>query len=170
VTRLPLGPPPPLRHEPLSEIHDVEGFCCGNEAIDHFLKSQALAEQAIGLSTTHVAVEAVNARRIVGFFSLSPISIRIDPAALTALQIEQHIPYRMLGGYLLGRLGTARDYQKQGVGSALVAIARGIAVRSKGESGGVFLAVDGKDDDLVRWYEYLGFRRIGAGKRLVAKL
>ena len=57
------------------------------------------------------------ASRIGGcrFFTLSPLSKRIDPRILTALGLGT-VPYPSVGGYLLGRLGVAEHYQRRGIG------------------------------------------------------
>ena len=43
--------------EPLGESHDVEGFDCGNEALDDWLHSRALRNQREGSSRTWVVTE-----------------------------------------------------------------------------------------------------------------
>lgn len=166
------GTPPPLLLQPLTERHAIAAFSCGDAAIDAFLHSQALSEQAMGLSSVTLAVDAKDKSTVVGFFTLSPLSINLDPRLLAALQIDSAaIPYPRVGGYLLGRMGVKQDYARKGVGSALVAIAVDYARKSRSETGGVFVAVDPKDEQLVGWYMPLGFTRINSvQKRMVLKL
>lgn len=159
--------PPPFRLESLNEHHQVTAFTCRDVAIDRFLRDQALAEQRAGLCSVTVAINSqLTAQDLVGFFTLSPLSIPIDSGVLTALGIEQP-QYRGIGGYLLGRLRVDTAYQGKGVGKALVAVALAEVRRLRAGAGGVFLAVDPKDDDLVAWYERLGFRRLHATRRRV---
>lgn len=155
---------PPFRLEALAAHHSVAGFTSGDAAIDAFLRTTAVAEQTMGLSSITVAVDPRAGDIIVGFFTLSPLSIRIDPRVLAALGLES-VPYPSVGGYLLGRLGVDQRYQRRGVGQALVAVAVTHARRGREGTGGVFIAVDGKDDSLVGWYEHLGFVRLGAHTR-----
>jgi ribosomal protein S18 acetylase RimI-like enzyme len=94
---------------------------------------------------------------------------------LTNLGLES-VPYRSVGGYLLGRLGVAAHLQRQGLGPALVAAAIKIARQARDEAGGAFMAVDPKNDGLLEWYEELdfGFRKLDPGnsatRRLVLRL
>lgn len=148
------------------------GFACGAtenaRAIAEYLKTQALAEHAAGLNSVTVMVDAT-AERVVGFFTLSPLSIPISPAVLGALGLEG-APYRSVGGYLLGRLGVDATLQGRGVGAALVTRALAQAqLGREGGLGGAFLAVDAKDDRLVGWYETLGFRRLDPARRRVVR-
>lgn len=151
---------PPFRLEPLASYHPVAAFTSGDAAIDPFLRASALAEQTMGLSSVTVAIDPHGATAIVGFFTLSPLSIRIDPRVLAALGLGS-VPYPSVGGYLLGRLGVDRSYQRRGIGQAFVAVAIAQARNGREDTGGVFIAVDAKDDSLVRWYERLGFSRFG---------
>lgn len=133
-------------------------------AIDAFLHASALAEQSMGLSSVTVALDRRKDNRVAGFFTLSPLSIRIDPRILAALGLGT-VPYPSVGGYLLGRLGVDAHYQRRGMGQALVAVAIVQARQGRTGTGGVFIAVDPKDDSLVRWYERLGFIRLGLHTR-----
>lgn len=169
---------PPFRLETLTADHPVRSFRCGTrpgaEDIERFLQERALAEQASGLSSVMLAIDPVaqENERIVGFFTLSPLSVALSPAVLTAMGLAD-APYRTAGGYLLGRLGVSGERQGQGLGAVLVAAAIRVARRAKRETGGVFLAVDPKNDALLAWYEQLqfGFRRLDpARRRLVLPL
>ncbi len=123
-----------------------------------------------------IDAEAPNsAGRIAGYFTLSPLSVQVTPAVLEQLGL-QSVPYRAVGGYLLGRLGVASRLQGQGLGSALVAAAIKITKQARNDAGGVFLAIDPKNDKLLAWYERLdfGFRRLDPAnatkRRLILKL
>lgn len=162
----------PFRLEHLSASHRTADFSCGSgpgaDAIDTFFHQQALAEQEAGLSSVTVAVDANAGEIIVGFFTLSPTSIRIDVRVLDALGLAT-IPYPSIGGYLLGRFGVSIAYQKQGIGRALVAAALVQAQQSRSRTGGVFLAVDPKGEGLVQWYQKRGYIRLGAASRRVVR-
>lgn len=177
----------PLPRFPLVQLahhHPIQSFTCGTRPgateIDEYLKVNALQEQAAGLSSVWVARERADGKRadgigeerIAGYFTLSPLSVRISPAVLAAMGLS-HVPYRSAGGYLLGRLGVAVHRQGQELGSALVAAAIRIARKAREDAGGAFLAVDPKNDGLLAWYEKLdfGFSRLDPGKRrLVLRL
>jgi ribosomal protein S18 acetylase RimI-like enzyme len=167
--------PPRFPLVQLASHHDVRGFTCGNHPgsfeIDEYLKGSALAEQAAGLSRVWIATDSragTPDEFIAAYFTLSPLSIPLTPAVLATLNLGS-IPYRAVGGYLLGRLGVAARLQGQSLGPALVAAAVKIARQARTEVGGAFLAVDPKNDELLVWYERLdfGFRRLDPGKRRI---
>ena len=167
------GPRFPL--VPLTADHDVASFTSGNHPgaaeIDEFLNRDALTEQTAGLSQVWLATDpdaATSDDFVAAYFTLSPLSIPLTPAVLAALDVGS-VPYRAVGGYLLGRLGVAARLQGQGMGASLVAAAIKIARDVRGEVGGVFLAVDPKNDRLLAWYEQLefGFRRLDPAKRRI---
>jgi GNAT superfamily N-acetyltransferase len=163
----------------LTSRHDVRGFTSGNRPgsleIDEHLKTVALAEQAAGLSQVWIALdsEAPSAdEHVAAYFTLSPLSIPLTPAVLDMLGLGS-VPNRAAGGYLLGRLGVAARLQGQDLGPVLIAAAIKIARKARTDVGGVFLAIDPKNDNLLTWYLRLdfGFQKLDAGKRrIVLKL
>ena len=146
----------------LAPTHKVGAFSCGDAAIDQFLRERAADEQALRLSQVYVTVDAEG--DVCAYFTLSPLTIRVEPTLLASLGTAA-VPYPTIGGFLLGRLGVATRIQGRGVGEALVMRAAQIAKREASYVGGVFLAVDPKDERLVRWYARLGFVSLGGGKR-----
>ncbi len=175
--RSPSGPRFPLVQ--LASNHNVHSFTCGHHPgsseIDEYLKVSALAEQTAGLGQVWIAThpQADNSDRfIAAYFTLSPLSIPLNPSVLQTLGLES-APYRAIGGYLLGRLGVAAHLQGQSLGPVLIAAAIKIARQARTEVGGAFLAVDPKNDKLLGWYESLGFgfRKLDPGKsRIILKL
>ena len=152
--------------ERLTSSHPVVGFTCGEPAIDAFLHQQALAEQESGWSATTVAVDpSLASRPLVGFYTLSPLTLRLDANVLSALRLTAAYP--VVGGYLLGRLGVAQSAQGGGLGGLLVDRAIASALRARAITGGAFVAVDAKDDRLVQWYKRLnyGFAELSPGRR-----
>jgi predicted N-acetyltransferase YhbS len=135
------------------------------------MRNHAVTEQAMGLSSVTVAIDVMKDGKVVGYFSLSPLSIRLDPRVLATLGLPaDRIPYPSVGGFLLGRLGVEKSYQGQGIGEALVAIAVDRCRKQRESTGGVFLAVDAKTDGLISYYAKLGFGRLGESKRLMMRL
>jgi GNAT superfamily N-acetyltransferase len=165
----------------LDASHPVTAFTCGAKPgareIDEYLHTSALAEQAAGLSMVWV-VEDTSAdapeARIVGFYTLSPVSVRLDKQLMAAVGITA--PYMSIGGWLLGRMGIAAQHQGQQYGTLLVASAIATAKRLRDESAGPLLVVDPKHEKLMRWYQHLdfGFHRLmptdDRNRRLVMKL
>lgn len=159
----------------------IRSFTCGSRPgaaeINEYLHAQAIVDQVSGLSQVWVAVDpqARNASEyMAGFFTLSPLSIKISPALIATLSLPSSVAYPQIGGYLLGRLGVASYQQGQDYGSALVAAAIKLARHARHEAtGGAFLAVDSKNDRIAEWYETLGFgfcRLDPTKRRIVLKL
>ena len=152
----------------LAPTHDVGAFACGNADIDDYLHHRAQTEQALSLCQVYVMVDAH--LKVWAYGTLSPISVRIEGELLKAVGLTQ-APYKAIGGYLLGRLGVDKTLQKGGVGKAIVARLAKIAAQQRQVTGGVFLAVDPKEEWLVAWYETLGFNRLDPRfRRLVLPL
>lgn len=177
---IPSGPRFPLIQ--LAPHHDVQKFNSGAhpgaQEIDEYLKSSALVEQAAGLSSVWIAIDSRSSEsdsQVVGYFTLSPLSVPLTTVVLAQLGL-QPVPYRAVGGYLLGRLGVASHLQGQHLGAALVAAAIKMTQQARSEAGGAFLAVDPKNDELLEWYQRLdfGFRRLDPSsatkRRLVLRL
>jgi ribosomal protein S18 acetylase RimI-like enzyme len=178
-------PPRPGPRYPLVLLgsrHDVQHFTSGRHPgareIDEYLRTSALTEQAAGLSSVWIATDPQSAATeggIAGYFTLSPISVPLSPAVLVRLDLES-VPYRAVGGYLLGRLGVSAALQGRKLGSTLVAAAIAKAKDARGEAGGAFLAVDPKNEKLLDWYQSLdfGFCRLNpddaSKRRLIVKL
>jgi GNAT superfamily N-acetyltransferase len=151
-----------LAIEILTAAHDVAVCVTGDAAIDEYLHRLALAEQVRGLAAVHVATS--EALRVVGFFTLSPLSLRVDEN-LERVLASTGFPYRQLGGYLLGRMGVGQDYQGKGVGAALAVEAIGMAREQQTTTGGVFLAVDPNTEKLAASYRRLGFAPLEPNRR-----
>lgn len=153
--------------------HFTAGDRPGAADIDDFLRSRAWSEQQQGWSATTVAVDpnVASERTVVGYFTLSPLTLRVDAAVLRLVTPERVYP--AIGGYLLGRLGVAVHWQGQGLGALLVERAIDAATRARQTSGGAFLALDAKNDRLCAWYQGLGFgfvRLAPDGRRMVVRL
>lgn len=164
----------------LVQLHDehlVEGFSCGTRPgaadVDRYLRESARAEQAARLAAVWIVEDAAavtGERRIVGFFTLSPTGVRLSPAVVEALGIMA--PYHTIGGWLLGRMGLAVQYQGQDRGRLLVASAIAMARKYRRATAGSFLAVDPANAKLMQWYLGLdfGFRRLAPDDPRILRL
>lgn len=144
--------------ELLSDQHDRTVFHCGSEPLDRYLRETARGHLAKGMSVTRVIVnrEALPPKPVLGYFTLTTVLAEaVDwPGAARGL------PRMPVPVVLLGRLAVAEGAQGKGIARLLLAAARGIAAASMRGTGGIGLAVDAADENLVRFYEKYGFRRI----------
>ena len=141
--------------ELLAKSHDRDGFDCGSEPLNLFLKQTARQHAARGISRTFVLVEdgAPEPKPILGFFSLNLCQLKSE-----SLSVEEakKLP-RDVSGIRLGRLAVAREYQRQGIGKTLLVAAMGKFIEIFNTAGGIGLFVDAKDREAKRYYEQFGF-------------
>ena len=103
-----------LRIEKLQRIHSVEGFDCGQEALNRFLIRYALQNQQAGASQTYVALSG---EEVIGYYSLvvGQVEYADAPARLTKGVARHPVPIM-----LLARLAAKLDWQGKGIGSGLL--------------------------------------------------
>jgi ribosomal protein S18 acetylase RimI-like enzyme len=141
--------------ELLTKSHDRDGFDCGSEPLNLFLKQTARQHAERGISRTFVLVDegASDPKPIVGFFSLNLCQIKSE--SLSPPEAKK-LP-RDVSGIRLGRLAVAKTYQRQGIGKILLVAAMGKFIEIFNAAGGIGLFVDAKDQEARRYYEQFGF-------------
>ncbi|OGA48002.1 MAG: GNAT family N-acetyltransferase [Betaproteobacteria bacterium RIFCSPLOWO2_12_FULL_62_13] len=138
---------------PLTGNHEREGFDCGRQELNDWLRQVARQHQDKGLSKTFVATVEEMPDRICGYY------------ALTLAELEnRHLPQawrkklpRRIPGVRLGRLAIDRQYQGKGLGKLLLVDALARARRIYGEAGGIGLFVDAIDEQAAGYYQRFGF-------------
>lgn len=144
--------------ELLSEDHDRQGFLCGSESLNRYLRETARGHLAKGVSITRVLIErgARKPKPVLGYFTLTGTLAKASdwPGAAKGL------PAMPVPIVLLGRLAVAEDWQGRGIARLLLAAAREIAAASMRGAGGVGLAVDPAGEKLVAFYAKYGFKRV----------
>ncbi|MDR2213538.1 MAG: GNAT family N-acetyltransferase [Pseudomonadales bacterium] len=156
-----------IKLEPLTGRHDRNGFDCGVEVLNVWLKQTALQHQSKGISRTFAAVPAdestlrswvqsgyrVHANSILGFYALtSAFVLTEDLPAQQAKRYPRQIPVTRLG-----RLATRSDMQGQGLGQLLLTDAVNRARMAAQAVGSAGLFVDAKNADAARFYQRYGF-------------
>ena len=141
--------------ELLTQSHDRDGFDCGSEPLNLFLKQTARQHAGRGISRTFVLVEegACEPKPILGFFSLNICQVKSESLSP---QEAKKLP-RNVSGVRLGRLAVAQAYQRQGIGKTLLAAAMGKFMEVFNTAGGIGLFVDAKDQAAKHYYEQFGF-------------
>lgn len=144
--------------ELLSEDHDRQGFLCGSESLNRYLRETARGHLAKGVSIIRVLIErgARKPKPVLGYFTLTGTLAKASdwPGAAKGL------PAMPVPIVLLGRLAVAEDWQGRGIARLLLAAAREIAAGSMRGAGGVGLAVDPADEKLVAFCAKYGFKRV----------
>ncbi len=141
--------------ELLNPSHDREGFDCGSEPLNVFLKQTARQHAERGISRTFVLVEedAKSPVPLLGFFSLNLCQLKSESLPPDE---AKRFP-RDVSGVRLGRLAVAKALQRQGIGKLLLAGALHKFMEIFQVAGGIGLFVDAKDLDAKRYYEEFGF-------------
>jgi len=147
----------------LTGSHDRNGFDCGVEALNLWLRQTALQHQAKGISRTFVAVpqdaRETEAYRVAGYTDMVATSILGYYALASAFILADELPPELAKRYprqipvtRLGRLAVRDALQGQGLGRLLLADA---VTRSRNAalsvgSAGIF--VDAKNGAAARFY------------------
>jgi ribosomal protein S18 acetylase RimI-like enzyme len=141
--------------ELLAKSHDREGFDCGSEPLNLFLKQTARQHADRGISRTFVLVDedAAAPKPILGFFSLNICQLKSE--SLTPDEAKK-MP-REVAGVRLGRLAVAKTNQRQGIGKILIIAAMEKFMAIFNTAGGIGLFVDAKDQQAKNHYEQFGF-------------
>jgi ribosomal protein S18 acetylase RimI-like enzyme len=141
--------------ELLDKSHDRDGFDCGSEPLNLFLKQTARQHAERGISRTFVLVDerATAPKPIAGFFALNICQIKSESLS----QAEAKKLPRDVSGIRLGRLAVSKEHQRQGVGKMLLVAAMRKFMEIFNTAGGIGLFVDAKDQDAKRYYEQFGF-------------
>ena len=138
---------------PLTGNHDRQGFDCGRQELNDWLRQAARQHQDKGLSKIFVAIRENASEHICGYY------------ALTLAELEnRHLPEawrkklpRRIPGVRLGRLAVDRQYQGKGLGELLLVDALTRARRIYTEAGGIGLFVNAIDEQAAGYYRRFGF-------------
>jgi ribosomal protein S18 acetylase RimI-like enzyme len=143
----------PFRLAPLGAEHDRDSFCCGEEALDRYFKTQATQDIRRRIANCFVAVEAENSQ-VAAYYTIAAASI---PLLDLPQEEAKRLPrYPTLPAVRIGRLAVDRKFQGRGLGGALLMDA---AQRSIHSPPAVYaLLVDAKNDQAVAFYQRFGFR------------
>lgn len=154
--------------EALNTTHDRSGFQCGIGALNTYIKRQARQDIKRRISRVFVATRPEAPSEIVGYYSLSSLSIELRqlPQPLARKLTRHRIP-----AALIDRLAVSQAAHGNGVGRMLLvdAIKRTLSVSD--EIGIYAMVVDAISDEAQRFYEQFGFIRLGTdGARLLLPL
>ncbi len=143
------------RIEPLSKLHDRDGFDCGSAPLNLFLKQTARQHASRGVSRTFVLVDEAGSepKPILGFFALNLCQIQSE----TLPPVEARKLPRGVAGVRLGRLAVSKHHQGHGLGKVLLVAAMKKFLEVFSMAGGIGLFVDAKDHDAKAFYEHFGF-------------
>jgi GNAT superfamily N-acetyltransferase len=139
------------RPEPVTARHDLTQFSCGQPALDHWLKTRALANQEKGFTVVMVVHDA---GRVVGYYGLAPTAVvaSVMPRSIRTGQPPDPVPC-----LLLGQLATDRSYAGRGIGTGLLKHALSRCVAGARLIGGRALVVHALDEQAAGFWRRRGF-------------
>jgi ribosomal protein S18 acetylase RimI-like enzyme len=139
----------------LIELHtgarDVSGFDCGNQDLTDWLVRHAPASHRADLARTYLALDG---DVVAGYFSITTGSIRPEEAPK---RLARGMPRYPIGTILIARLAVDGRYQRQRLGSRLLAEALRRAVAASDTAAARLVVVDAADDRAVAFYRRWGF-------------
>lgn len=143
---------PPL--EPpvlLDQSHDVEGFDCGAESLNAYLKRFAYDNNQNGSARTYAVLRE---NQVVGYYTLAPGSVTKEEAPKRVGRGLARHPVPII---LLARLAVDKNKRGQGLGGELLKDALIRIVKAADIIGGRALLVHAKDENAKSFYEHFGF-------------
>ena len=145
----------------LEESDFLDGFDCGDEPLNGYLKKHAWNNQRkSSIGVTYVAVEEAAPRTVIGYFTVATASVPRDALPRRAVR---GLPAYDLPMLLLARLAVDHRFRSRGLGHALLAEALRIAVTVSEQAGCRCVIVDAYPS-AIAWYERYGFRPVEGGK------
>ncbi|WP_119328278.1 GNAT family N-acetyltransferase [Cysteiniphilum halobium] len=145
-----------------SEIHNRTHFCCGVDALDHYIQKQATQDIRRSIGHTFVATLEKDITVILGYYTLSTLSVDVDSLPDT---VARKLPRRPIPCALIRRLAVSKDAQGLGVGRMLLvdAIKRTLAVSE--EIAIYAMVVDAISEKAVSFYQQFGFKEFHSEAR-----
>ena len=138
----------------LEESDEVEGFDCGDEPLNNYLKRHAWTNQEkVSIGVTYAAVDESAPRTVLGYFTLATSSV---PRERFPKKFVRGLPPYDLPLILLARLAVDERFSGRGLGHAMIAEALKITRRVADEVGCRCIITDAYPDK-VGWYARYGF-------------
>ncbi len=137
--------------EKLRRDHLIDAFDCGHEALNGWLLKHALQNQGAGAAQTYVGLSG---ELVIGYYSLAVGQIEYGDAPE---RLQKGLARHPVPVMLHARLAVHKDWQRRGVGRALLKDAVLRTVQA-GEIAGIrAIAVHAKDVPARRYYEQFDF-------------
>jgi GNAT superfamily N-acetyltransferase len=137
--------------EKLRKDYEVEGFDCGKEVLNRFLRQHPWANSQANAAQTYVLAEG---KKVLGYYSLAAGSVTHDGAPR---RVAAGLARHPISVVLLARLAVDKTLLKQGIGAALLKDALVRVSNAAGIVGARALLVHAKDEEAKSFYEHIDF-------------
>ena len=138
--------------QPLAATHLLDGFECGEAALDDWLKRRAMANQLSGASRTFVVADQDG--RVYGYYAMAAGAVSHQTATRS---VRQNMP-DPVPVMVLARLAVDRRVQGIKLGASLLQDAVNRAVVVSQNTGVRALLVHAIHDRAKQFYEHYGFQ------------
>ncbi len=140
-----------LAPQPLTAVHRVNDFACGEPSLDEWLKRRALNNQQSGASRTFVVVD--EADQVLGYYALAAGAVA-HQLATGAVRRNMPDPVPVL---VLGRLAVDRRAQGIQLGAGMLQDAVNRAISVSQNTGVRALLVQALNEQARGFYQHYGF-------------
>ena len=108
-----------LKIEPLAPHHNRDGFSCGVDSLDRYLRTQASQYVRRKANGVFILVEPEKPETVLGYYTLCPTGLSQGDVSAAA---RKHVPrYPLVSATLVGRLAVSTARQGEGLGALLLA-------------------------------------------------
>ena len=140
-----------LAPQPLTAVHRVNDFACGEPSLDEWLKRRALNNQQSGASRTFVVVD--EADQVLGYYALAAGAVA-HQLATGAVRRNMPDPVPVL---VLGRLAVDSRVQGIQLGAGMLQDAVNRAISVSQNTGVRALLVQALNEQARGFYQHYGF-------------
>lgn len=140
--------------EPLNSRHNKADFHCAVKTLDHYIQRHAGQDIKRNISRVFVAVLCDNPKEVMGYYSLSTLSIELN---YLPEKLSRKLPKHPIPAALIGRLAVSKNAQGYGIGKMLLvdAIKRTVTVS---EQIAIYaMIVDTINNEVKDFYTQYGF-------------
>ncbi len=135
---------------PLTEHHQTDGFSCGQDSLDQWLKQRSLKNQIQGASRTFVVCDGA---RVVAYYALASGAVTSQGATG---RFRRNMP-DPIPVVVLGRLAVDLTLHGKGFGRSLVRDASLRVIQAASAIGIRGMVVHALTDEAKAFYEKVGF-------------
>lgn len=136
--------------EPLQPHHGLEGFDCGVDALNDWLKQNALSEQGRS-ARTFLAFDGLD---LVGYYALSAHLVERDQMPRS---VARGSGYK-IPSVLIAKLAVDVRHQGHGYGERVLLAAVNRCVDAARSAGARLIVVDATSPDAAAFYQHFDFR------------
>lgn len=133
---------------------DLSSFRCGQALLDDYIHRYASQDVRRHVARVFVATPETQFNCLAGFFTLSAGSVNCSELPQS---LAKKLPRYPVPVALIGRLAVDVHFQREGLGSILLADACQKVAHASTTLAVVGIVVDAKDAAAVRFYQHFGF-------------